>query len=319
MRNMELRAKLLAPGGFISLYGTTPPRADASPDRIESATEKLVARVGRLPLDGVVVYDVQDETERTAEPRPFPFLPTLDSRVYAQRLHERTGHPMVVYKCVADMSDTHWRDWLDDSQKTYDVQYLSLVGKPASHLDDRGLPLSKATRIAAAHPASFTLGGVAIAERHMNGVSEAQRLLRKTQNGCRYFISQAVYHADTTIRLLADYAQACEQEGKSPTRIILTFVPCGREKTMDFMRWLGIKIAPETALTILSSSSPLSKSIEICCENLRAILEQPYVQSLPLGVNVESVSIHKDEIDASIDLVHALQEVVQGEYNQAMG
>jgi hypothetical protein len=33
---------------------------------------------------------------------------------------------------------------------------------------------------------------------------------------------------------------------------------------------------------------------------------------LPLGVNVESVSINRDEIDASIDLFHALREVMNG-------
>jgi len=32
---------------------------------------------------------------------------------------------------------------------------------------------------------------------------------------------------------------------------------------------------------------------------------------VPLGVNVESVSINRDEIDASVDLCHALREVVQ--------
>jgi len=33
---------------------------------------------------------------------------------------------------------------------------------------------------------------------------------------------------------------------------------------------------------------------------------------LPLGINVESVSINRDEIDASIDLFHALREVLAG-------
>jgi hypothetical protein len=33
---------------------------------------------------------------------------------------------------------------------------------------------------------------------------------------------------------------------------------------------------------------------------------------VPLGVNVESVSINRDEIDASVDLFHALREVLAG-------
>lgn len=314
MASSKLRARLLQPDGFISLYGTTPPRANASPERIASTTDKLAARLTRLPIDGVVIYDVQDEAGRTSEPRPFPFLPTLDSRVYAQRLQAQTGHPAIVYKCVAEMAEARWRAWLDESQQTYAVDTLSLVGKPTSTAAETGISLSHATRIAATHPAHFALGGVVIAERHGQGVSEAQRIVRKMENGCRYFISQAVYHAETSIRLLADYATLCQNEGHTPARLVLTFVPCGREKTMAFIRWLGIRIAPETANAILGSPTPITKSIEICCDNLRRILDQPYTESLALGLNVESVSIHKDEIDASVDLFHALQEVVHGEY-----
>jgi hypothetical protein len=43
---------------------------------------------------------------------------------------------------------------------------------------------------------------------------------------------------------------------------------------------------------------------------LSAILDQEYAQHLPLGINVESVSINREEIDASIDLFHALQNVL---------
>jgi hypothetical protein len=34
-------------------------------------------------------------------------------------------------------------------------------------------------------------------------------------------------------------------------------------------------------------------------------------REIPLGVNVESVSINRDEIDASVDLLHALSEVMR--------
>jgi 5,10-methylenetetrahydrofolate reductase len=316
MSHSNLRAKLLAPAGFVSLYGTTPPRANASPERIAKATERLAARIAQLPVDGLVVYDVQDEAERTAEPRPFPFLPTLDSRTYARRLQQHTGHAAVVYKCVAEMPRRRWRDWLDESKEDYSIELLSLVGRASSTKTGQGVSLSQATRLAAQHSAGYTLGGVVIAERHMNGVSEADRILRKTESGCRFFISQAVYHAETTVRLLQDYVQTCAEAEQTPQRIIFTFAPCGREKTMHFMRWLGIKIEPETADSILNDPAPLSRSIAICCDNLRRILDRPAIRDLPLGINVESVSIHKDEIDASVDLFHALQEVVQSEYQR---
>jgi hypothetical protein len=94
--------------------------------------------------------------------------------------------------------------------------------------------------------------------------------------------------------------------------VILTFAPCGREKTLAFLRWLGIAVAPQTEQAIFGAARPLAKSIEICRDNLRRILDGPYRGAIPLGVNVESVSINRDEIDASIDLFHILKETLQG-------
>ena len=163
--------------------------------------------------------------------------------------------------------------------------------------------------MAAAHRCGFTVAGVAIAERHTTARSESQRMLQKARDGCAFFISQGVYHTSPTLRLLRDYADDCRQAGVEPKRVILTFTPCGRPKTMEFLKWLGIAIAEETEAAILAEPSPLSKSIEICCANLRTLLEQHDLAAVPLGVNVESVSIRKDEIDASVDLFHALREI----------
>jgi 5,10-methylenetetrahydrofolate reductase len=173
------------------------------------------------------------------------------------------------------------------------------------------LPLSQAIRVAAAHPAAFAVGGVAIAERHTAERSESARLLAKGIEGCGYFISQTVYHADASVRLLSDYARDCRGAGVKPRRIVLSFAPVGREKTMQFLEWLGVRVPAEVKKSILEHASPLARSIAICRDNLRRILEQPYARDIPLGINVESVSINKDEIDASIDLLHVLAEVMR--------
>ncbi|MCC6626444.1 MAG: hypothetical protein IT340_03465 [Chloroflexi bacterium] len=161
--------------------------------------------------------------------------------------------------------------------------------------------------MAAAHPAGFALGGVAIAERHSAARSESQRLVQKARDGCQYFISQAVYDAGTTVRLLRDYARDCREQGVAPRRIVLTFVPCGRARTIEFIRWLGVAITDATARAILDDPAPLSRSIQICREHFRRILDQMAGAAVPLGVNVESVSIYRDEIDATVDLFHALE------------
>lgn len=295
---------------FVFLYGTTPPRADAAPERIARAASRLAARTAKLDLDGLVVYDVQDESERTRQPRPFPFLPTLESQTYAQRLQSATGRDVVCYKSVAATSEAQWRTWLEETCRAENgPRCLSLVGRAASASGLGGIPLTQAIQEAAHHPCGFTLGGVVIPERHRPGRSESERLLAKTEAGCRYFISQAVYAPDAAIRLLQDYAGLCRERGEKPQRIILTFTPCGSAATLEFMKWLGVSVPTETEQAILSSSAPLTESLKACASNLSQILEAVGASEVPLGVNVESVSIRREEIEASVELCHTLREV----------
>ncbi|NTU82748.1 MAG: hypothetical protein HGA45_25835 [Chloroflexales bacterium] len=306
-----LRGRLLDPRQFVTLYGTTPPRADAPPERVESAAAKLAERVAPLGLDGLVVYDVQDEHDRTDIPRPFPFLPTLEPRTYAHRLQCLTGIQALTYKVVVNFSETSWLAWLNETRADYGISYLSLVGSSTPNPAPDALPVDRALQLAATQVGGPTLGGVVIAERHSAAYDESRRLLQKAERGCRYFISQVVYDTAPTIGLLSDYVAACAAEGVEPRRIILTFSPCGRAKTMEFIKWLGITISPATEEAILGDPAPFSRSIQFCREMLREILDQGFAERLPLGVNIESVSIHKDEIEASIELVHALREVAR--------
>jgi hypothetical protein len=61
---------------------------------------------------------------------------------------------------------------------------------------------------------------------------------------------------------------------------------------------------------------PDRQIIEICRDNLRRILDHEYARQLPLGINVEGVSINRDEIDASIDLFRALERVVRERFGE---
>lgn len=309
MRDAQtLSDRLLDPQRFVTLYGTTPPRATASPERVLVAAERLAERLSGLSLDGLVVYDVQDEQQRTDEPRPFPFIPTGDPRSYAQLLREQTGLQAVTYKCVVNFSEAAWLAWLETAVSDYAVACLALVGAATPHPAPTALPIDRALELAAAQVGGPTLGGVAIAERHAPGFDESRRLLHKAARGCRYFISQIVYEAAPTLSMLSDYGAACAAEGVAPRRIVLTFSPCGRAQTLEFIRWLGVAVSPTTARSILEDPAPFSRSRQICCDNLRRILDHGLGERLPLGINIESVSIHRDEIDASIELIHALRE-----------
>ena len=52
---------------ILFLYSTTPPRASTPEDSVQAAVNKLAERTNALKLDGVVVYDVQDERSGVAQ------------------------------------------------------------------------------------------------------------------------------------------------------------------------------------------------------------------------------------------------------------
>jgi 5,10-methylenetetrahydrofolate reductase len=326
LKMMDLRSTLLDTSRFVFLYGTTPPRADATDEQVERAVSRLAERIGGLELDGLIVYDVQDESSRTQEPRPFPYLPTLDSRVYARRLEQITAKPAITYKCVAHSPEQEWEFWLDETAQEYGIRYLSLVGRASSRAGSRppessptadtagdttvnGISLARAQEMVTTHPCQFTLGGVVIPERHTPERSESERMIRKAAAGCEFFTSQAVYDPAATIKLCQDYARDCGRLDISPKRIILTFTPCGRPETLRFIKWLGVAVPEEVEQSLLASSTPLDESMKVCIRSLRAVLESGVGQIVPLGINVESVSIRKEEIEGSVELCRKLYEI----------
>src|SRR5438094_7418394 len=108
---MDLRARLADRREPVFLYGTTPPRSGATAPQVNEAAEKLAARMQPLGLDGLVVYDIQDESGRTSQPRPFPFIGTVDPRRYATLLRQRTGLTPITYKALGGMAEPAWPAW----------------------------------------------------------------------------------------------------------------------------------------------------------------------------------------------------------------
>ena len=314
---MEFKSKLLDDRAGLYLYGTTPPRQDSSPEKIWAIAEKLTTRLSKLALDGINVYEIQDEEGRTQTSRPFPFLPTIDSREYAKILKNLTGTEIINYKCVVHHPKEDFPAWLDRTWEQFKLRYLALVGGSTSTIAYPGPSLFQASQAIAAHKYDFIFGGVTIAERHSSKGNEHLKLIEKSQWGMKFFTSQVVYQPEATIQLLQDYSRQCQQENISPVRIFLTFAPCGHQKTLQFLRWLGVNVPLEVEGKIFSAQSPLNKSLELCCSTLRTILDSMETANIPLGINIESVSIKKDEIEASIDLFYSLKEILDSYYEQS--
>jgi hypothetical protein len=291
--------------GGIRLYGIAPPKLETAPERLREIAAQQVARLRVLAPDGLVVYDIQDEPGRAGEARPFPFLPTFDSEAYACDALAELALPKIVYRCVGAQPRETFVSWLDGVRARNERRLGVFVGAPRGGARGSGMPLSEAYALAHAAP-NLMLGGIAIAERHVVKEDEHLRMLAKQERGCRFFITQAVYDAASTKSLLSDYALSTQASSHTPAPVVLTFSPCGSLRTLEFMKWLGIAFPRWLENELRHSPDPLERSIDLAERVFSDVQDYAREKRLPLGINVESVSIRKSEIDASLELYRRL-------------
>ena len=82
------------------LFAITPPRRSTPAERLPEIAQATVDRLGRLDLDGLVLYDIDDERFRNPVERPFPFSPTVDPSEYRAEHLQSWPTPAIVYRAV---------------------------------------------------------------------------------------------------------------------------------------------------------------------------------------------------------------------------
>jgi len=289
-------------------YGITPPKRSSSEARRREIAAVQAARIASLPIDALIVYDLQDESSRTDAERPFPFLQTVDPLDYAFGDLGAVPHRKIVYRSVSRLDEGSFRHWLrrlaDNGGATV------LVGAPSRTQRVR-LSLGEAYRLRTRVGPRVPLGGVLIPERHDARGDEAVRVLRKLDHGCRFFVTQAVYSVMASKNVLSDLHYRSQAEGSAVPPILVTLSPCGSEKTLQFMRWLGVSVPRWLENELVHAHDILEKSIDLSLAGFRELYDFAREKGIALGCNVESVSLRKAEIDASVELVHRVAEILE--------
>ncbi|HYQ43965.1 MAG TPA: hypothetical protein VER11_18415 [Polyangiaceae bacterium] len=297
------REKVTARRSGILTYGLTPPRAAHDLEKISEIADRQRSQLRSLPVDGVVLYDLQDESSRDPSPRPFAFLPTLDPFAYGRDHVARAGHELIVYRAVANHQEAEFAEWLSDAESRTELAAVTFVGSPTHTPQMRErLGLRRAYQLYAERCRRLLLGGIGIAERHAQKGDEHRRMLDKQALGCSFFVSQAVYDLNASGRLLTDLAREAASRELLPAPVLLTITPCGSEKSLRFMKWLGISFDPVIEQRLLRASDMLAESVAIC-EQLILEIASRQRGPIPLGINVESVSIRRADIEAAVALV----------------
>ena len=83
----------------------------------------------------------------------------------------------------------------------------------------------------------------------------------------------------------------------------MTLTPCGSSRTLTFLRWLGVHVPWWIENELLRADDTLSASVEQALAVFEDLWTWAVPRGIPLGANVESVSLGRDEIDASVEMV----------------
>ena len=305
---MNLAQRIEARGSEFLLFALTPPRVTVSSQRAEEIANLTRQRLASLHLDGLVLYDIDDESDRNSAERPFPFLPTIDPATFWDQYLKDQTSSVVIYRAVGKYEESDIQAWL----RNQDVdQVLTVFVGASSRNKQASTSLVRSQELWAQVRPELPLGGVAIPERHTRRGEEHLRLIAKQEAGCSFFVTQVVYDVNAAKNLVSDYRYECDARGLTPVPIVFTFSVCGSLKTLEFLSWLGVDVPRWIQNDLRHSDDTLAASYEHSVGTARELIEYCRHLRIPFGINVESVSIRLAEIETSVRLAETLSHVLR--------
>jgi len=300
-----MKKKILNKEYGILTYGITPPKKDTAEEKKRQIARTQIERISQLDIDALIVYDVQDETDRTDEKRPFDFAPFTDPSVYANDYLKDLHVPKVVYRCVGNYNKNDFINWLNSGEDEYSV----FVGTAAAN-QEVTISLDEAYKARLQTDHKPLLGGVTIPERHFLLKDEHKRLEKKVEQGCDYFVSQCVYDVGISKAFLRDYKNYFEKKNLPIKPVLFTLTPCGSKKTLEFIKWLGIRVPKWVEEDLLEADDMLALSLNLISSFFGELTRYAKKINVPIGCNIESVSIRKVEIEAAIELAKEIKAYI---------
>jgi len=292
----------------ILVYGITPPKKITSVEKVAESAKRTIERVKALPIDALIVYDVQDESSRTKEERPFPFQAALDPLAFASEYLNELQVEKIIYRPAGMYSQDELRSWFQNvhEQKAYPI----LVGIPSPDYKPKST-LGEAYALWSKYKENSVVGAISIPERHIILKDEDQRMLDKIKSGVSYFVTQCVFNEEYSKQMLDALAESCKNNAQQTPTVIFTLSTCGSDKILGFLEWLGIHIKEEHKTRLQNSTNILEESIQLCVEIANVLSGYCIEKNIPFGFNIESVAIKKEEIEASITLLQQVDEMLK--------
>lgn len=294
--------------GEFLLFALTPPRATSAGDRAQEIADATLARLRPLHVDGLILYDIADEAARNPAERPFPFIPTLDPAAYLADNLTSWGRPVIVYRAVEKYTPAELRAWFEEQDAS---RVMTVLVGAAGTRGRSDMSLTQAQALCREANPELLVGGVAIPERHTRRDDEHLRLLAKQEAGNRFFVTQIVYDVNAAKNLVSDYHYACAERGTVVAPIVFTFSVCGSMRTLEFLRWLGVDVPRWIENDLRHATDALDASYHLALATAADLITYCRELGVPFGINVESVSIRRVEIEMAVRLAEQLSAALR--------
>ena len=287
--------------------------------------------------DGLIVYDIQDEKCKDGSERPFKFVKKEQADIFANFISKKLPkQPIILYRAIPKNSTSQNIDkWLDDSINKRNSKIIVWIGGGSRDGNINGLkPIDYVVNKVDISHKDVIYGGVCLPERYtLYNLQEHELLVDRIKHNYKFFVTQIVYNYDLFISLLNKYVDSCKTNSINPVRIIFTFALFSSDKTLDFMKCLGVIFDDSIKTDIEKIKSEITDdmsrddienkyvdySIDKTCELFTKLLNFRKEKlsegiNIPIGFSTDVVTGSKIEFDKSILLYNKLNKIMIDNY-----
>ncbi len=332
----ELQRHIIDSSRGIAVYALAAPNDCASSNMKIENFNRIKHVVDNCNPDALVIYDIQDEPCVDGKARPFKFIKKEQADIFANFIGKQFPlNPIILYRALPEKTTkpelseierkTVIDTWMNDTIIKRNQKTLVWIGGNSRRLPqiNSSTPADYINEQIKTKYKDLMSGSVCLPER---GDIETDLMTKRTQNNCKFFITQMVYNYELFEKVVVDYVNKCLSVGIEPVRIIFNFALFGEEKSIEFMKCLGVKFSDEvlhkisTEVIDKTEINYIKCSMDICQDLFTKLLilrkkinEKKHI-NLKIGFSVDVVTGNKAEFDRSIDLYKLLNRIMMELY-----
>jgi 5,10-methylenetetrahydrofolate reductase len=223
---------------------------------IEECLIKLETIHKATGIDLVNIPELHDESSKNPRgERKREFEERLEPRVLGFRIQEQLKLGCIINRVVVLLTPEKQCDWFRETHDKYGINNFVLVGGEKSTINYPGpsvITANQLIRKTITDPI-LQVGNISIPSRK----NEAKRMKKKIDSGAGFFTTQIIYHAEEFIRLLDELSN--HNSLTKENKIFLSLSPIRTERSIKFLRWLGVTISNELEEKLIEDPDLIEK------------------------------------------------------------